>query len=186
MIGYVKETKLFKDIFVDEGTGEMSYDVFKEWYKSCPFSDDNNDYPSEKTFYLIAYTYMDSHINSSIETFKNRFAVDLYTFYKEFEKTTEEIDKLMALTDDEIRDLGYSIVNFADIPETGYNTSDTEVEYITTQQKQINQKGNLQIRKEQLANKRTYTVRSFVAKFKHLFVRIVASQYEFVVGEPVE
>ena len=81
---------LFKNIF-------KSYQDFKNWYTSTPLSDSVEDVPSEKTFTLIAYEYNDSSVNSSIESFKQRFANDVYTYYKEFEATTKAIDELMRM-----------------------------------------------------------------------------------------
>ena len=97
-----RNNELFKNVFPD-------YQSFKSWYQGLPLSE--NDVPSEKTFTLIAYEYNDSHISFSVEGFKQHFAVDLYTFYKEFEETTKSIIELMKLTDDEIATADSMIVN---------------------------------------------------------------------------
>ena len=64
---------LFKNIFPD-------YETFSSWYKSTPFSDNENDVPTKKTFSLIAYEYNDSHVAFTDESFKEHFAIDIYTF----------------------------------------------------------------------------------------------------------
>lgn len=169
-------TKLFKNIF-------PSYESFKEWYTATPLSDNKNDCPSEKTFTLIAYEYNDSHVSLSPESFKEHFANDIYTYYREFEATTKGILDLMELTDKDIAIADEIITNVANIPETESSTSVEEVDFITTQQKNINKKGKLQIKKEQLANKRAFTVRTFINRFRHLFIKIISPAYTFVVGE---
>lgn len=170
------DTRLFKNIF-------PSYQEFKEWYLSIPLSDGGDDVPSEKTFTLIAYEYNDSHVNTSPESFKEHFANDLYTYYKEFEATTKAITDLMQLTDDEIAIADKLIINMADIPETESSTDVEEVNFVSNQQKQINKKGKLQVKRDQLSNKRSYTVKSFLKRFKHLFIKILSPAHTFVVGE---
>lgn len=177
MQAIVQPTKRFKDIF-------PSYDVFKEWYKSTPLSDDENDVPSEKTFTLIANEYNDSHIAHSEEGFKQHFSNDIYTFYREFEETTKSIISLMKLTDEEIAIADSTIINTANVPEVTGSTNVEEIDYISAQQKNISKKGILQIKKEQLTNKRTFTVRTFLKRFRHLFIKILSSAYNFVVAEP--
>lgn len=172
-------TKLFKNIF-------PTYEEFSSWYKSTPLSDDVNDCPTEKTFTLIAYEYNDCHIALSPESFKQRFANDIYTYYREFEATTNVIIDLMKLTDDEISTSDEMITNVANIPETESSTNVEEVDFITTQQKNINKKGKLQIKKEQLANKKAFTVKTFINRFRHLFIKIVSPAYTFVIAEPDE
>lgn len=194
-------TEMFKDIFVDEDTGEQSYVEFAKWYineshlsdsEGTTITDETDftqlDVPAKKTFYLLAHEYNDSHVSFSVDGFKDHFAIDLYNYYKEFEATTAEIDKLMNLGDTDIKDSGYMVINNADIPEVPFSTSSTEnnagenAEYVSNQQKTINQKGLLQIRREQLSNKRAYTVRQFLAKFRHLFIKVLSSPYNFVVA----
>ena len=172
------KTELFKNVF-------PTYEDFKQWYSELPLSE-NNEVPSEKTFTLIAYEYNDSHIAFSVDGFKQHFAIDLYTFYKEFEETTKSILDLMKLTDEEIATADSMIVNMANIPETVSSTDEEVVDFISTQQKHINKKGKLQIKKEQLSNKRVFTVRTFLGRFRHLFIKILTPSYNFVVAEPEE
>lgn len=170
-------TKLFKNIF-------SSYQDFVSWYVSTPLSDNESDVPSEKTFSLIAYEYNDSHVNSTVESFKQKFANDIYTYYKEFEATTESIKELMAMTDEEIAIAGNMITNIANIPETASDTNEETVDFISQQQKMINKKGKLQIKREQLSNKRAYTTKTFLNRFRHLFIKIISPAYTNVYGEP--
>ena len=172
------KTEIFKNVF-------PTYRDFKEWYIELPLSE-NNEVPSEKTFTLIAYEYNDSHIAFSVESFKQHFAIDLYTFYKEFEETTKSILDLMKLTDEEIATADSMIINMANIPETESSTNKEDVDFISSQQKHINKKGKLQIKKEQLSNKRIFTVKTFLGRFRHLFIRILSNSYNFVVSEPLE
>lgn len=172
-------TRLFKNIFPD-------YQSFVDWYKTTPLCDGENDIPSERTFTIIAYEYNDSHSAFSIESFKEHFANDLYTFYKEFEETTKAITELMKLTDDDIAIADKTIFNTANIPETESSTDIEEVDFVSSQQKTINKKGLLQVKKEQLSNKRTYTVRAFLNKFRHLFIKILSSAYIHVYTEEQE
>lgn len=173
------ETRLFKNIFPD-------YQSFTNWYRSTPLSDGEKDVPSLKTFTLIAFEFNDSHISLSVESFKEHFANDIYTYYREFEATSKSIIDLMNLTDDEISIADSMITNFANIPETESSTDVEEVNFITNQQKAINKKGKLQIKKEQLSNKRTFTVKTFLNRFRHLFIKIISPAYTFVVAEPDE
>lgn len=179
MEAMVHRTNIFKNIFPD-------YESFRNWYISTPLSDNGEDAPSEKTFTLIAYEYNGSHANMSDEDFKQHFAIDLYTFYKEFEETTKSIINLMNLTDEEISQADSMITNIANIPETESSTNVEEVDFISQQQKIINKKGALQVRKEQLSSKRAFTVRSFLNKFRHLFITILSSAYTDVYVEKEE
>lgn len=174
---YGHTTSYFKDIFIN-------YESFSNWYKSIPLSSGSTDIPSEKTFTLIFYNYSDSHVCMSDESFKQRFAVDLYTYYKEFEETTKAIDSLMSLKSEDISTEYSHIVNTAIIPQTPFNTSVEEVDFLTQQEKQMYKKGKLQITKELLSNKRTYTVKTFLNRFKHLFIKILDDNYNHLVGEP--
>ena len=141
------------------------------------------DCPSLKTFALIFNEYADCHIAFTKESFLERFSNDLYTFYKEFEQTTKAIDDLMNLTDNDIAIADRMITNIANIPEVTSSTDVEEVDYVSQQQKSINKKGTLQIKKEQLSNKRSYTVRSFLNKFRHLFIKIISPSYVSVYEE---
>ena len=172
------KTEIFKNVF-------PTYEDFREWYLELPLSE-NDEVPSKKTFTLIAYEYNDSHIAFSVESFKQHFAIDLYTFYKEFEETTKSILELMKLTDEEIATADSMIINTANIPETESSTNEEEVDFISNQQKHINKKGKLQIKKEQLSSKRIFTVRTFLGRFRHLFVKILSPSYNLVISEPVE
>ena len=175
----IPRTNIFKNIFPD-------YETFKTWYKSTPLCDGDSDIPSIKTFTLIAYEYNCSHVCMSDEDFRQHFANDLYTFYKEFEATTKSIIDLMNLTDEQISQADSMITNTAVTPETESSTNATEVDFITQQQKVINKKGELQIRKEQLSSKRAFTVRAFLNKFRHLFITIISSAYTDVYVEYTE
>lgn len=175
----ISNTKLFKDIFPD-------YLSFREWYISIPLSDGEEDVPSNKTFTLIAYEYNDCHVSMSAESFKEHFAIELYTYYREFEATTKSIIDLMQLTDEEISTQDSVVTNLANIPETESSTNQEEVNFISTQQKTINKKGNLQIKKEQLANKKVFTVRTFINRFRHLFIRVISPSYNYIVSEDEE
>ena len=173
------ESKLFKDIFPD-------YQTFKTWYEQTPLSDGDGDSPNARTFALISNEYSDCHVAFTSEGFKEHFANDIYTYYKEFEATTKSINELMALTDDQIQLENQSIMNLANIPETESSTDEETVDFISQQQKHISKKGMLQVKREQIANKRAYTVHSFLNRFKHLFIRIISPAYTFVVKEELE
>lgn len=169
-------TRLFKNIFPD-------YDTFSSWYKSTGLSDETEDVPSKKTFTIIAFEFNDSHVAYSPESFKQKFAIVLYTNYREFEQTTKAISDLMSLTDEEIRRAGEVVTNIADIPETASSTDIDEVDFVSNQQKMINIKGMAQVKREQLGNKRAFTVKSFLNKFRSLFIKIIPPAYTFVVKE---
>lgn len=166
--------KKFKDVFSD-------YSAFSTWWNSTPF---RNIIIDEITFTLIAYEYNDSTLTYTEEGFKQHFAIDLYTYAKEFQETTRAIDELMQVTDEEIATAESMITNFAEIPETVNSTNVEEVDFVSNQQKVINKKGILKIKKEQLGNKRTYTTKTFLKRFKHLFIMIYSSGYVPVFGEP--
>ena len=172
-------TTLFKNIF-------PTYSEFSSWYKTTPLSDDLTDVPSEKTFALIANEFNDSHSAFSPESFKQHFANDLYTYYREFEATTATILELMKLTDGEIETSDVMVTNFASTPETPTNTANDIVGFISNQQRSMNKLGKLQIKKAQLANKRAFTVRTFLNRFRHLFIKVISPAYTYVVSEPDE
>lgn len=172
-------TKVFRDVFPD-------YETFKEYYLNSGLSDGEEDVPNKKTFTLILFEYSDSHLCLSEESFKQKFSNDIYTFYKEFERTTKSIDELMNLTDQEIAKGDILVTNYADIPENESSTDIEEVDFITSQQKMINKKGILQVKKEQLSNKRVYTVKTFLNRFRHLFIKIISPAYTFVIEENEE
>lgn len=170
-------TKVFGNLFPD-------YDTFKEWFLSTPFG--SKTVPNEITFTLIAYEYNDCHLCMNEKNFKEHFAVDLYTYTKEFEKTTERIDKLMELTEDDISTDSTSVMNIATIPENSYDTDSETVNFVTTQQKNINKKGKSNIQREMLSNSRSYTVKTFLRRFKHLFISVLSPSYVKVYREDVE
>ena len=90
----------------------------------------------------------------------------------------------MQLTDEEISVEDSIITNTANVPELESSTNVEEINFITAQQKSINKKGVLKIKKEQLSNKKVFTVRTFVKRFKHLFIKVISPAYTFVVMEP--
>lgn len=164
-----KNTFTFKDVFAD-------YQNFVDWYNSTPF---NSYVPSKIAFGLIWYEYADSHLAFSLEDFKNHFAIDLYTYAKEFDKTSEKIDKMMELTEDDISFDSTVIFNTADIPEVPSSTDIERVDFVSAQQKTLNKKGKLQISREMLSTQRAYTVKGFLKRFKHLFVSVCSPAYTF-------
>lgn len=194
MLGY--QNSLFIDIFPD-------YVTFRDWYKSSPLSDgiveaiEANpegvppvvgvigvyDVPTLRTFTLIANEFNDSHSAFSIESFRQRFSSDIYTYYKEFEETSKSIITLMTLTDVEIGTADSMIMNIANIPEATLSNNTEDVGFVSTQQKTINKKGRLQIVKEQLSNKRTFTVKTFINRFRHLFIKVLSPSYMDVIAE---
>ena len=138
---------------------------------------DYGDIPEFKTFSYLYNEYADCHAAFDFIGFLNHFENDLQTFYKEFEATNKEIDRLMGLTDEQIA-IEYShIMNIAQIPENTYDTDSESVNFVTQQQKDLNKKGTLQIVREQLVNKKAYTVRQFIARFKHLFIKVLSPTY---------
>lgn len=162
----------FGNIFPDD-----NYDIFKTWYKETGLSDDETDVPSKKTFLLISNEFYSSHSCLSEEDFKRRFANDIYTYYKEFEATSKGIIELMSLTDEQIATADSMIMNIANTPETELTTDTEDVDFISQHQKTISKKGNLQIKREQLSNKRAFTVKTFLNRFRHLFVRVISPAF---------
>ena len=174
MYNLAYNTKVFKDVF-------PTYADFVGWYNGEVFSTGGT--PSETTFKLIAYEFNDSHIAFSEDSFKEHFAIDLFTYYKEFEETCAAINVLMQMNYDEASMGDSNILNIANIPETEDNTSSTEVNFISQQQKNINIKNQTQVRREQISNKRHYATKAFLNKFRHLFIKILSPAYTFVIQE---
>ena len=177
MQAVIHNTQVFKNIF-------KTYDVFRGWYRNTPFCESDEDIPSEKTYSLIAYRYNDSHLSMTEESFLQHFAIELYTYVKEFEETTKAINELMKLDENDFYVDNTMITNIADIPEKLYDTDSDKVDFVSSQQKMINKKGKLRVKKEQLASKRALTTRTFLKRFKYLFITILSSPYTPVVGEP--
>lgn len=177
MVDY--NTRLFKNIFPD-------YKTFVDWYTTTGFASYVDECPTEVTFRLIFNEYSCSHVCMSVDDFKGHFANDLYTYFREFEETTIAINELMTLTDNDIEIADSIVNNVADIPETAASTDNTTADFISSQNKQITLKGKLQVKKELLSAKRAFTVRSFLAKFKHLFIKVISPSYIYVVEEPDE
>lgn len=173
----ISNNPLFKDIFPD-------YETFKEWYSQQPLSDGEDDVPSIKTFVLILNEYSTSTCAMDEIEFKRRFANDLYTYYKEFEETTKAITELMSMSEEDFKDVARSVLNVADIPETTASTDTETFNFVSQQQKNFVTKSTLQIRREQIANKRILTVKTFLKRFKHLFRIVLDDGYTFVIGEP--
>ena len=164
-------TKVFNDVFPD-------YETFKNWIQEYSIL-----VPRELTFKLIQAEYRSSHLAYDEISFKDHFFIDIYSFTREFEATTDAIDALMSLTDSQIDTDGSTVLNIAEIPSTENDTDAKIVNFVNQQQKTISVKGNLQIKREQLANKRIYTVKSFLKKFRHLFIKILSPAYTLVVAE---
>lgn len=168
-------TKTFKDIFPD-------YSTFLSWWNATQYGD-FGDACNNKTFKLIFNEYACSHCSMQEEDFKNHFANDLYTYSKEFEKTTEVIDKMLTLSESDIAFDTTSIMNIANIPENESSTNIEEVNFVSQQQKNITKKGKVQITREELSLKRAYTTKTFLKRFKHLFIRILSKSYVPVIEE---
>lgn len=169
------KTKIFNDIF-------PSYDAFSSWWNEN--KEDLTWIPQKITFRLIQAEYRESHIAFDEVGFLDHFFIDLYTYVKEFEETTKAIDDLMSLSDNDIAISGSMVQNIADIPESESSTNVEEVNFVSQQQKMINKKGTLQIKKEQLVNKKAYTVKTFLKRFRHLFIKVLSSAYVPVIREP--
>lgn len=144
------------------------------------------DCPRLQTFSLLFNNYSDNHIASSLETFKMHFTNILDTYFKEYENTTKAIDKLMDLKEEDIATDYSTILNIANIPETESTTNQEEVNFISQQQKTISKKGKLQISKEILASKKAYTTRTFLNRFKYLFIKIISSGYNLLYENETE
>lgn len=140
------------------------------------------DIPTIKTFALIFHEYCDNNIACSNDSFLMKYANILSTYYKEYEQTSKAITRLMELTSEDIAIDNYNITNSAEVPETESSTNVEEVDYITVQQKNFTKKGNLQISKELLYNKKSYTTRTFLNRFRYLFIRILSNGYTGVYG----
>lgn len=163
-------TKLFKDIF-------PTYEDFATWVEESGMTGEDFSIPRKTTFMIIYNHYACSHVAFTEETFKMHFLNELYTFCGEFEATTDAIVQLRNLTDEEIAVADSMIENFANIPETEQSTDTETVNFISQQQKMINKKGVLQVKREQLSNKRIFTVKTFLKRFRHLFIRIIVPAY---------
>lgn len=166
----IHNTKVFKDVFPD-------YEVFQDFINDSGMLMEGFTMPRLTTFKLIFNEYACSHIAYTEEGFKLHFLNDLYTFCGEFEETTDAIIALRKLTDEELSSAGSTVLNIANIPETESNTNTEEVDFISQQQKTISKKSLLQIKKEQLSNKRILTTRTFLKRFRHLFIRILSNPY---------
>lgn len=167
-------TKTFNDVF-------PHWEAFITWFKSLNVGEILE--PRKLTFLLIQAEYRGSHLAMEEQCFKDHFFIDLYTYVKEFEQTSDAIDALMALTDEQIAQSGSMITNVADIPERESSTNIEEVDFVSQQQKVINKKGALQIKREQISSKRAYTTKTFLKRFRHLFVKILSTAYTPVIQE---
>lgn len=169
--------KVFKDVFPD-------YNSFEIAWNNSGLSDGYK--PNNRTFQILFIQYCSSHIAFTEDEFKLRFCLEMYTYAKEFEETSVAIDKLMSLSPEEMAISYEAITNFAEIPETELSTDAETVNFISNQQKSINKKGKLQVLRELITNKRSYTTRSFLRKFQYLFIRILSPAYTFAVEEDEE
>ena len=168
-------TKVFKDVFPD-------YEIFVTWWQETQ-EDAFGQVCNKTTFRLIFNEYASNHLSMQEEDFKNRFANDLYTYAKEFEKTTEVINKMMGLSETDIAFDTTSIMNIANIPEYESSTDVEEVNFVSQQQKNITKKGKVQITREELSLKRAYTTKTFLKRFRHLFIKIISRSYVPVIQE---
>lgn len=171
-------SKVFKDVFPD-------YNSFKDFWIDTDIGTDKN-LPSKTAFGVVSIQYCSSHIAFTEDEFKLRFCLEMYTYAKEFEETSKAIDQLMSLSPEEMAISSEAIINFAEIPETELSTDAETVNFISNQQKSINKKGKLQVLRELITNKRSYTTRSFLRKFQHLFIKILSPAYTFAVEEKDE
>ena len=169
MQGY--DFKLFKDVF-------PGYQAFKSWYSTTIFrAVYANSIPNEVTFGLIYNEYCVSHLAFSEEVFKRKFANYLYTYFEDFEQESDAIRDLMALTSSQILKAGTTVVNMADIPEQ-LNSTDTDVVNFVSQQQKTNMfRSELDAKREIIRNKRELSVKRFLGRFRHLFMRIISPDY---------
>lgn len=168
MQGY--DFKLFKDVFPD-------YQTFLDWYSQTPFATTFNKSPNIVTFNIIYNEYCVSHLAFSEEVFKCKFSNDIYTYFEDFEQESEAIKDLMALTSEDIVKAGSTVVNFADIPEKTSDTDAEVVDFVSQQQKTNMFRSELESKREVIRNKRELSVRRFLSRFRHLFMRIISPDY---------
>lgn len=164
------EFKLFKDIFPD-------YQSFSTWYATTLFHLSSGQAPNAITFSIIYNEYCASHVAYSEEVFKNKFANDLYTYYEDFEQESAAIKDLMKLTSEDIIKAGSTVTNFADIPEKTSDTDAEVVDFVSQQQKTNMFRSELEAKREVIRNKRELSVRRFLSRFRHLFIRIISPDY---------
>ena len=129
-----------------------------------------------------AENYSDVVADSIVE--REDFDINNYTLSAAKIGRMRKEQRATPLTDEDIRISDRIINNTADVPETTLTTDVEEVDYISAQQKQISVKGNLQVKRELLSSKRAFTVKTFLNKFKHLFIKVISPSYTFVVEEP--
>lgn len=168
MQGY--DFKLFKDIFPD-------YLTFSNWYDATIFAINGEKRPNNIIYQLIYNEYCVSTIAFSEEVFKGKFSNDLYTYCSDFEQECAAIKDLMALTSEEVAEAGTTVLNIADVPETLSSTDVDIANYISQQQKTISKRGKLEVKRERVRNMREFSVRRFLGRFRHLFIRIISPDY---------
>lgn len=184
---FLKTHNLTVDIVLENATYDKDGNLIYVYHSGN--SDEQTiklDIPSIKTFALLFHEYCDNHIAYDIVSFMMKYANVMCTYYKEYEQTSKAIDKLMNLTEDDIAIDNCIITNSADIPETESSTNVEEVNYVSVQQKNINKKGKLQISKELLYNKKSYTTKTFLNRFRHLFIRILSHSHTALYEEDLE
>ena len=162
--------RLFKDIFPD-------YQSFSTWYSNTPFHLLYGQMPDIVTFTIIYNEYCVSHVSYSDEVFKNKFANDLYTYFEDFEQESAAIRDLMKLTSEEVIKAGSTVLNIADIPEQVNSTDAETVSFVSQQQKTNMFRSELEAKREIIRNKRELSVRRFLGRFRHLFMKIISPDY---------
>lgn len=156
------QTWYFEDIFKDEAS-------FTQY-----LSDYNISLPSTITASTLYNLFLDKYLNCSInydtiEVFKRRFKILLDDYLKEYAMRIATINKLYALTDEELLVVNTYISNYANNPNYQLTDVYDELGYVSSQNNGINKYSKLESYIKYLKTLLPYGNREFLDRFKILF-----------------
>lgn len=132
-------------------------------------------------YYLLLGEYANSHLKTLDETrFKIKLATTIYSYYPTF-KCKDDIQKIIReLTDEQILQDGVMIDNLALNPDQAPPTSSDEaLDHVSQQNYSIQKKSILNALNAKYASLHSNMVKSFLDKFKDLFMKVV-STYDYL------
>jgi hypothetical protein len=171
-------TRRFVEIF-------PNFEEFNQFYKASPFSDTFTEPGNlEKLYVLLLGEYGNSHIGySSEDQFKFQMISLIFSFGPTWEKRLILQEKIRTMSLEEIKRGGRVIYNKAFNPSTTPGTgTNNELPYINEQNSNNYIKSDIEAYGLQIAMLETDVTRPFIAKFKPLFLAVVAPDYPLLYG----
>ena len=162
---YGYSTYTFKELVPD-------YTTFSDTYKDGLLT----TLPSQQTFKLLYNEFAESHIAFTKERFICKFENVLYQTVEAFEYDTNVKRAMREFEDSVFEDEGDMITNIATAPNNEYDTDEERVNHLDQQQKMKARASKANAYYKRLTMNKETAVKTFLNKFRQLFIVIFDAQ----------